>query len=121
MRAPAVVRTALVALIAAAAGSALLLAAAPEAAEAAGCKKVRVGQLKIKKIKVRGGVGCRAGRSVAKVWMKRGYDDLNPISREGNHWFCTWRRRAPRSTTRGTAECDADPGEEIDFAVRRRR
>jgi len=37
-----------------------------------------------------------------------------------HRWFCNWRRKAPGSQTTGTAECDADPGEEVDFAVRRR-
>lgn len=101
-------------------GSLLALAAAPEASEAAACKKVRVGNFKVKKVRVSDPISCHDGRSVAKAWVKRDYDDLNPISRGGNVWFCSWRRRAPRSTTTGTAECDADPGEEVNFAVRHR-
>lgn len=101
-------------------GSLLALAAAPEASEAARCKKVRVGGFKVKKVRVSNPVSCHDGRSVGKRWVRGGYDDLAPIWRGGNIWFCSWRRRAPRSTTTGTAECDADPDQGVKFAVRRR-
>jgi hypothetical protein len=101
-------------------GSLLALGALPEASDAAGCKKTRVGGFKLKKVKVSDPVSCQHGRWVAKKWVKRGYDDLNPISHGGDIWFCSWRRRAPQSTTTGTAECDADPDQGIKFAVRRR-
>jgi hypothetical protein len=113
-------RSALIVAAAALVGSMLALGAAPEASEAASCKKVRVGGFKVKKVRVSDPVSCHDGRSVAKRWVKSDYDDLNPISRGGNIWFCSWRRRAPQSTTTGTAECDADPGEEVKFAVRHR-
>ena len=113
-------QTALAATAAAVIAVLVALAAVPETSEAAGCKKVRVEGFKVKKIKVSDPISCHDGRSVAKKWVKGGYDDLNPISRGGNVWFCSWRRRAPRSTTTGTAECDADPGEEVSFAVRHR-
>ena len=107
--------------VTAALGSLLVLGAAPEVSAAAGCKKVRVGSFKLKKVKVSGPISCHDGRSVAKRWVRQGYDDLNPIQRAGEVWFCSWRRRAPKSTTTVTVECDADPGDEIKFAVRRRR
>jgi hypothetical protein len=92
-----------------------------DAAYAGDCKRVRVGKFKVKKIRVSDPVSCRDARKVAKQWVKRGYDDFNPILRGNDTWFCSWRRKAPKSATTGTAECDADPGEEIDFAVRKRR
>ncbi len=89
-------------------------------ADADGCRKVKVGNFKIKKIRVSHPVGCADGRRVAKLWVKRDYDDFNPIHVGDNRWFCSWRRKAPRSQTTGSAECDADPGEELSFAVRHR-
>jgi hypothetical protein len=109
-------------------GIAALLAAmlafgfATDTAQARGCKKVLVRDFRVKKIRASDPVSCNEGRSVAKEWVKRSYPDLNPISHgSGNLWFCSWRRRAPKSQITGTAECDADPGEEVNFAVRRRR
>jgi hypothetical protein len=100
----------------------LAFGVATDSAHARGCNKVLVGNFRVKKIRVSDPVPCKEGRSVAKQWVKRDYDDLNPISHaSGNLWFCSWRRRAPKSQTTGTAECDADPGEEVNFAVRRRR
>jgi len=94
---------------------------APDTAGAASCKKVKVGNFKVKKIRTSDGTSCNDGRRVAKLWVKRNYDDLNPIHVGDNRWFCSWRRRAPQSLTTGTAECDADPGEAVKFAVRKRR
>jgi hypothetical protein len=96
--------------------------AATDTAQARGCKKVLVGNFRVKKIRASEPVSCSEGRSVAKQWVKRDYDDLNPITHaSGNLWFCSWRRRAPKSQTTGTAECDADPGEAVNFAVRKRK
>lgn len=95
--------------------------AVADGARAAGCKKVKVGKLKLKKIRTSDGISCHDGRGVGKQWVKRDYDDFNPIQLGDNRWFCSWRRRAPKSLTTGTAECDADPGEEVRFAVRKRR
>ncbi len=92
-----------------------------DTALAADCKKVKVGKFKLKKIRPSAGIGCHDARRVAKRWVKDGYDDFTPILQGGNRWFCSWRRRAPQSLTTGTAECDADPGEEVDFAVRKRK
>jgi hypothetical protein len=109
-------------LAAAALASALVLGGvSADSALAAGCKKVKVGKFKLKKVRPSDGIGCHDARRVAKRWVRSGYDDFNPIFQGGNRWFCSWRRRAPQSLTTGTAECDADPGEEVDFAVRKRR
>ncbi len=109
-------------MIAVVAAAMLLTAATPPHAAATGsCKKVRTGTLKIKKIRVSAAVRCQDARSVSKAWVERGYNDLNAIARSGDLWFCSWRRRAPGSTTTGSAECDADPGEEVRFSVRKRR
>jgi hypothetical protein len=95
---------------------------AAETAEARGCKKVRVAEFRVKKIRASQAVSCSEARSVVKEWVKRRYPDLQPISHgSGNLWFCSWRRRAPKSRTTGTAECDADVGEAVNFAVRHRR
>jgi hypothetical protein len=92
----------------------------PDTARAAGCSKVKVGNFKVKRIHPSDGIACGDARRVGKLWVKRDYDDFNPIHVGDNRWFCSWRRKAPKSQTTGTAECDADPGEEISFAVRRR-
>ena len=95
---------------------------ATDTAQARGCTKVLVGDFRIKKIRASQPVSCGEGRSVAKQWVKRRYPDLQPIPHgSGNLWFCTWRRKAPKSQVTGTAECDADIGEELNFAVRHRR
>ena len=94
---------------------------APDAARASSCNKVKLGNFKVKKIRTSDGISCNDGRRVAKLWVKRNYDDLNPIHVGDNRWFCSWRRRAPRSLTTGSAECDADPGDAVKFAVRKRR
>ena len=95
--------------------------AVADGARAAECKKVKVGKFKVKKIHTSEGISCHDGRRVGKQWVKRDYDDFNPIPVGDNRWFCSWRRRAPKSLTTGTAECDADPGEEVNFAVRKRK
>jgi hypothetical protein len=93
---------------------------APDAARAADCKRVKVGNFKVKRINVSEGIACGDARRVGKLWVKRDYDDFNPIHVGDNRWFCSWRRKAPKSQTTGTAECDADAGEEVNFAVRHR-
>ena len=109
-----------------AAGVALIASAlvldlgAPDTARAGACSKVRVGNFKVKKIRPSDGIPCGDARRVGKLWVKRDYDDFNPIHVGENRWFCSWRRKAPKSQTTGTAECDADPGEEVNFAVRHR-
>jgi hypothetical protein len=119
------VRLRAIALTAMAALVAALLAfgfAATDTAQARGCNKIALKNFRIKKIRASEPVSCSEARSVAKEWVKRKYPDLQPISHgSGNLWFCSWRRRAPKSQTTGTAECDADPGEEVNFAVRHRR
>jgi hypothetical protein len=100
---------------------ALALGGTAEIAHAADCKSVKAGKFKVKKIHKSDGIRCDDARRVGKLWVKRDYDDFNPIHVGDNRWFCSWRRRAPQSTTTGTAECDADPGEEISFAVRKRK
>ena len=119
------VRLRTIALAAMAALVAALLAfgfAATETAQARGCKKIALENFRIKKIRASEPVSCNEGRNVAKQWVKRKYPDLQPISHgSGNLWFCSWRRRAPKSQTTGTAECDADVGEEVNFAVRKRK
>jgi hypothetical protein len=99
----------------------LALAGMTETARAADCKSTKVAKFKVKKIRKSDGIACGDARRVGKLWVKRDYDDFNPIHIGDNRWFCSWRRRAPQSTTTGTAECDADPGEEVNFAVRKRR
>ena len=94
---------------------------ATDVARAADCGKVKAGNFKVKKIRVSDGIGCHDARRVAEQWVKGGYDDFNPIHVGDNRWFCSWRRRGVQSLTTGTAECDADPGEEVDFAVRKRK
>jgi hypothetical protein len=97
------------------------LAGPAEIAQAADCRSVKVGKFKLKKIRKSDGIACGDARRIGKLWVKRDYDDFNPIHVGERRWFCSWRRRAPQSTTTGTAECDADPGEEVNFAVRKRR
>jgi len=97
------------------------LAGPAEAAQAADCKRVRVAKFKLKKIRKSDGISCADARRVGRLWVKRDYDDFNPIHVGENRWFCSWRRRAPQSLTTGTAECDADPGDEVSFAIRKRR
>ena len=93
-----------------------------EPAQAKGCKRVLLKKFKIKDIETStGSIACYDARRVAKRWVKSDYDDFNPIFQGDDRWFCSWRRKAPQSKVTGTAECDAEPGEEIDFAVRRRR
>jgi hypothetical protein len=117
MRSGALTRCASLAAVIALAGAVDVGTADPAAAT---CNKVKVGNFKIKKIRPGGGIPCSDARRVAKLWVKRDYDDFNPVHVADNHWFCSWRRKASGSQTTGTAECDADPGEEVDFAVRRR-
>ncbi|HZA90388.1 MAG TPA: hypothetical protein VE401_09160 [Solirubrobacterales bacterium] len=115
-------RTTALAAVAALLAAMLALGFAADTAQARSCKRVLVGDFRIKKIRASAPVSCKEGRTVAKQWVKRDYDDLNPIPHSsGNLWFCSWRRRAPQSQTTGTAECDADPGEAVNFAVRHRR
>ena len=97
------------------------LAGPAEAAQAADCKRVKVAKFKLKKIRKSDGISCADARRVGRLWVKRDYDDFNPIHVGENRWFCSWRRRAPQSLTTGTAECDADPGDEVSFAIRKRR
>jgi hypothetical protein len=112
--------TRVVALAALLAGTLLLSLGAASPARADSCNKVKVGNFKVKKIRASDGIACGDARRVGKLWVKRDYDDFNPIHVGSNRWFCSWRRRTPKSLTTGTAECDADPGEEVNFAVRKR-
>jgi hypothetical protein len=109
-----------VALAAVVAAVLLLTLGAASRARADTCKKVKVGNFKVKKIRASDGIDCGDARRVGKLWVKHDYDDFNPIHVGDNRWFCSWRRRAPKSQTTGTAECDADPDEEVNFAVRKR-
>jgi hypothetical protein len=100
----------------------LALGSAADTAQARGCKKILSGDYRVKKIRASDPVPCSEARTVAKEWVERRYPDLQPIVHgSANLWFCTWRRKAPQSKVTGTAECDADVGEEIKFAVRHRR
>jgi hypothetical protein len=77
-------------------------------------------QFKVKKLRITRDSGqCRVARDVATGWIKRNYDQ-NALGGGGHIWFCTWRRRAPKSLVTGTAECDAGTHDEIRFAVRHR-
>ena len=85
-----------------------------------GTVKKATQKFKVKKLRMTRDSGkCRVARDVATDWIKRDYDQY-AIGGGGHIWFCTWRRRAPKSLVTGTAECDAGAQDEIRFAVRRR-